>query len=381
MQSHGVMSSGMKLLITSVGSLVGHGILDVLEYPAHSRRAVVTVIGTNSVADAANNFRCDRCYLAPQTVTPAFASRLREILMKECPDLILCGRDDDTLALSQLKAEDPTLPGVLPVGPPHAALIALDKWQTYLFTRKRGLPFAETFMPGVSGDHAALQCFGDEFGYPLIAKPARGFASVGVHFVRDARELSALEPRGGYLLQEYLGDAQRLQSYFALFHGLPPLFAQAPDTGHYSCMTVIGPTGEMGSQLCLMFQNDFGMATRIARVSDRSLEEVNASYARALAAEGVVGPVNVAFRRDRCGEWKAQEINLRNTGGTYVRFLMGFDEIQLIARAFVPNIDFPAYEIPKQDVPDRITRYYSAHPINDAQITTLARTGVWSRSA
>ena len=39
----------MKLLITSVGSLVGQGILDVLECPGRSRRGLVTVIGTNSL--------------------------------------------------------------------------------------------------------------------------------------------------------------------------------------------------------------------------------------------------------------------------------------------------------------------------------------------
>ena len=42
----------MKLLITSVGSLVGQNILDVSDYPAYTRRPPVEVIGVNSVADA-----------------------------------------------------------------------------------------------------------------------------------------------------------------------------------------------------------------------------------------------------------------------------------------------------------------------------------------
>jgi hypothetical protein len=236
-------------------------------------------------------------------------------------------------------------------------------------------------MPGVSGDAAALERFCEQYGYPLVAKPARGFASVGVHFVRDRNDLRHIDRRGGYLLQEYLGNPRLLRPYFELFGGPPPLFTQAPDTGHYSCMTIIGPAGHCGRQLSLMFHNDYGMATRISRVSDPSLEEAFSSYARALAAEGVVGPVNVAFRRDRAMGWKAQEINLRNTGGTYVRFLMGFDELHMIARAFLSNLDFPACDIAPAEIPDRITRYYSAHPVNDAQITCLEQTGVWSRSA
>jgi carbamoyl-phosphate synthase large subunit len=306
---------------------------------------------------------------------------MRQILVDESPDLILCGRDEDTLALSRLKAEAPELPGVLPVGGPDAAVIGLDKWQTHLFARKHGLPFAETFMPGTSGDDAALERFCGEHGFPLIAKPVRGFASRGVHFVRDAAELHQVMQHKGYLLQEYLGNPELLQPYFSLLKGPPPLFSHAPDTGHYSCMTVIGPRGEIGPLLCLKFHNEQGTATRMERETDPALEEVTAAYARALAAEGVGGPVNLGFRRDREGALKAQEINLRNTGGTYPRFLMGFDEIYLIARAFVPHVDFPACECANKDLPDRIARYYSAQSVDDSNAAALTRTGCWSRAA
>ena len=78
----------MKVLLTSVGSLVGQNILDVLEYPGFSRRSLMRVVGTNSVPDAACNFRCDRCYLLPLTATAEYSARMREILLEESPDLI-----------------------------------------------------------------------------------------------------------------------------------------------------------------------------------------------------------------------------------------------------------------------------------------------------
>jgi hypothetical protein len=102
---------------------------------------------------------------------------------------------------------------------------------------------------------------------------------------------------------------------------------------------------------------------------------------RALAAEGVAGPVNMNLRRDRHGAYKVVEINLRNTGATYPRFLMGLDEIHLIALAFVPDLDFPAVDLAQADRPDRISRYYSAGPINEERVASLARTGSWSRPA
>ena len=49
------------LLILSVGSLVGTNILDAVE----AFRPDLRVIGINSEAEALNNFRCDRVFLAP----------------------------------------------------------------------------------------------------------------------------------------------------------------------------------------------------------------------------------------------------------------------------------------------------------------------------
>ena len=370
----------MKLLITSVGSLVGKAILDVLEFPGLSRRSLVRVIGTNSVADAANNFRCDRCYLVPESVTAEYHARIRAILVDESPDLILCGRDQDTLTLSQLKAQHPGLPGALPVGEPRAALIGLDKFETWQFTRRHGLPFAETFMPGKSGDGAALEAFCQQVGYPLVAKPVRGFASRGVYFVRDAHDVQLIAQREGYLLQEYLGDPLRLEPYFASLHGLTPLFAQAPDTDHYSCQTVIAPNGDCAPILIAYYHREYGKAVLARRISDSSLDALTAAYARAWASEGARGPVNFQFRRDRHGNWKVQEINLRNTGTMCARFLLGMDELYLIVRDFVPGVSFPEMHPAENERSDHVSKHLSTFLVPDTAIATLTGTGVWSRS-
>ncbi len=62
----------LRLLIVSVGSLVGQNILDSLEFPAFSRRHLVFVAGTNSLVMTANNFRCDEFFLVPPTSSPDY---------------------------------------------------------------------------------------------------------------------------------------------------------------------------------------------------------------------------------------------------------------------------------------------------------------------
>ena len=62
------------ILITSVGSLVGHNILESLA----SRRQEWRIVGVNSLALAANNFRCDAAYL----VTVNRVRVIREIVIR-----------------------------------------------------------------------------------------------------------------------------------------------------------------------------------------------------------------------------------------------------------------------------------------------------------
>jgi hypothetical protein len=367
----------MKLLLTSVGSLVGRNILDVLDYPGFSRRSLMQLVGANSIADAAGNFRCDRCHLVPPTAAADYPARMQDILLREAPDLILCCRDEDTLALSQLKRDHPQLPGVLPVGTPEAALIGLDKWRTWQFACKHALPFAESFMPGPSGDGAALAQFCERVGYPLIAKPARGAGSRGVCFIRDADNAQAVAQRHGYLFQEYVGDPASLADYFESLRGPPPLFTQFKDAGYYLGYTVIAPSGAIADIAITRNDTEYGHTTANRRVADPALAALTGAYAAALFAEGGAGPMGVQVRRH--GTWKAVEMNLRAAGGTLARFLRGVDELYLITSAFVPGSSFPQLRPDRADECTQVVRQYATSPILDADVATLTRAGVWSR--
>ena len=83
----------------------------------------------------------------------------------------------------------------------------------------------------IEADAGSLEAFARRVGYPLVAKPMRGFASRGVHVVRDAADLKLLAQRDGYLFQEYLGDPKSLEPYFESLRGPPPLFAGPRDPG------------------------------------------------------------------------------------------------------------------------------------------------------
>lgn len=370
----------INVLVSSVGSAVGQNILDVLDYPGFSRRALVRLVGTNSIPDAPTNFRCDRCYLVPETASADYSARIRDILRQEKPDLILCARDADTFALAELKAREDAIPGELPVGSPRAALIGYDKWQTFQFARRHKLPFADSFAPGEAGDSAALAEFCRRVGYPLVAKPRRGFGSSGVYFVRNANDATAMA-RADYLLQEYLGDTRELEQYCASFGGPIPLVAQAPNADFHSTSTMIAPDATLAPIMATdqKFLHGYSVMNRL--VDDPELHAITLAYARALHSEGGTGPLNIGFRRDRHGDWSVQEINLRNTGATLSRFLLGLDELYHIVRAFAPGFSFPEMCPVSGEKPVLARKLYFAHPLFASAVKTLEEKGVWSSAA
>lgn len=336
--------SRIRLLIVSVGSLVGRNILDSLEFPGLPRRALVHVAGTNSVAASPNNFRCDECHLVPPTASADYPAAMSEVIRKVCPDLILCARDADTAPIWSLLEQDSSLPGRMPYGNLRTILYALDKWQSALFCRKHDLPFAKSLVVSGAQNPEAVRAFVEELGYPLIAKPVEGFASKGVFFVRSWDDVLHFRALQGYMLQEYLGDPAPLEDYFRMLEGPAPLFSEVPNVTHHTCHVPIAPDGTIGEIFVLRNHHNFGAVTRLQRVQHPEAEAVALRFAQAFVAEGGCGPLSVQLRRDRLGRLKAQEMNLRTTGSTYARLMMGQDELGFIVREWLPHVDFPVFE-------------------------------------
>lgn len=370
--------SKLKILITSVGSLVGTNILDVLDFPGFSRRDAVTVYGTNSIPVSPNNFRCDECFLLPNTSSGDFGKLIIDIINKVQPDLILSGRDEDTEVLWNI-VNDNKLTAKVPYGDIKTLIYALDKWETWEFTQKYDLPFAETFMMGKSGGLDELKAFCEKFEYPLIAKPVRGFASKGVFFIRDwddAKEASAFE---NYIFQEYLGEKGINDKYFEMMDGFTPLFTHAPNIYHHSCHTFISPDGTIDPIFISHNQHDSGVTMGFRKVYDDELERLTINYAKALHAEGGAGPVTVQYRKDKHGQYKAQEMNMRTNGNTFPRFLLGQDDLGLIVNAFVEGFDFPVYKVSKETEQCVIAKSLLSNKIENADLDALSNNKHWSK--
>ncbi|MBK9245382.1 MAG: ATP-grasp domain-containing protein [Burkholderiales bacterium] len=317
----------IRIVISSVGSLVGQNILDSL----HGRRDGIEVVGINSTADAASNFRCDRAYLAPPAASgDAYLARLSSVLGDERPDLVLPGRDDDVLALAQFKEARPQLAPAIPVGPSRLARILGDKWASREFAGAHALPYADS---APADDAAAIGHLLARHGYPLVAKPRRGNGSRGVRIVYDERQLAAFAALPDYLLQPYLEPEAGLTSWRELARDGTPLF-HAPALQQIACQAVIGPDRRIRGLLCTVVELVMGRLERTWRLDERGVDDVARRYAEAFAAAGWVGALNLQGRRDGSGVFNVYELNGRLTGGTTARLHLGFDELGMLIEAF-----------------------------------------------
>jgi hypothetical protein len=356
----------IRIAITSVGSLVGQNILDSLA----GRRGGVEVVGINSTATAAGNFRCDRAWLAPPAADgPAYLARLASVLRAEAPDLVLPGRDDDVEVLAQLKEADAKLAPALPVGPPALARVLADKSASLQFARRHDLPYVDSVPAGERDAAARLLA---RHGYPLVAKPRQGNGSRGVRIVFDDAQLAAVAALPGYLLQPYLEAEAELAGWRDLGRDGTPLF-HAPPLRQIACQAIVGADGRLLGQVGTIAELVMGRLERTWRIDDPGVDEVVRGYAKAFAGEGWVGALNLQGRRDGDGRFRVYELNGRCTGGTTARLHLGFDEVALLVEAFTGNKLTPRPAAPGAIVSKSLTEF----AVLPADIERLQAQGFW----
>jgi carbamoylphosphate synthase large subunit len=367
----------IRLLILSVGSLLGQNILDALD----PRRRHVRVIGANSESDNPRPFRCDVAYLVPAISNESgLQDRILDIVSRENPDLILPGRDDDVVFLSKLREKHLPLAGRIPCGSQEAARILRDKALSFRFARRNDLPFADTFVPdpAVSSEEAGEWLRRHRF--PLLAKPLQGFGSRGIKLVLTRDHFNRILQAGGYVVQEWLGAPPPLNDHLRELDLGYPLFLCLPEEAQYAGQTVIAPDGRVLDVFCSVNTMVLGRCERSQAVGDPGLIDVTKAYAEAMARAGWRGSFNVQLKRQPDGAYKAHEMNGRMTGSTSARRWLGYDEIRMLVREFV-GIDLGPAKDESGPFASCVARSLTDYPVFAKHVETLRRNGVWRASS
>jgi carbamoyl-phosphate synthase large subunit len=366
----------MKLLITSVGSLLGQNILDSIE----SRRYAIDVIGIDASADNPRNYRCDTVYLVSKTDSETFSEEFARIIEKENPDFILPGRDGDNIFLSDLKSKYPEgFKNKIPFGTSFIPHVMIDKYQTHLFCKDKQLPFADSLLYRKENGSLGLESFIDKHKFPLLVKPRNGFGSHGVFFVFSLEQMLELAKDGEILIQEYLGQPEDISIYKDLFKKGIPLFFQVPETEQYAAQTIISPDGTVGDIFFTKNTMVHGRAEYTKQIHNDKVDQLVNQFSRAFYENGWYGPVNFQLKPDRKGNWKVFELNSRLTGTSSGRVILGYDEFGILANLFVPELKIP--DLTKTEkVKGQVYKYLQDNLLLDKDVNQLNKHKVWKRS-
>lgn len=348
------------LLILSVGTLVGSSVLDAAE----RHRPGLRVLGTNSLADAPNNFRCDRVFLAPAArEAEAYGRCVESVLEREQPDLVLPGRDEDVPLMAGWRERHPRWARCLAVGSATPALAMVDKLVAHDWSVARGLPFAPTVLAGDADAPRRCAHWRDAHG-AVVAKPRRGSGSRGVRVLPRAPE-AAFAP--DEILQPWLAEAQVpdvvMAAGWPLFH--------APAQRQVEAQVAIGPDGALLGRVDVETILVAGRCEKARVLDDPDVRRIGDAYGQALAEAGWRGLASVQLLNHPRFGYQAIEFNAP-PGGMRLRQLLGFDELDLLLSAWTG--ERPAPPPPAAATALRMTRDVCA-PADEAH--ALQEAGTW----
>jgi len=366
----------LTLLLLSGGGHTGTNVMASLQ----TRRESLRLVTTSDMPDEPALFDFDAVYLAPKVADDpvAFERRILDIIAREKPDLVVPCRDEDVEWLAGLRERRRDLAATLLCGVREIAATMNDKWHSFEFAIRHGLPFVPSLQCGDdAGARDRVDAFMHEHGLPLVAKPRNGVDSAGVFILTTRAQAHGAMTRRNYVLQKFLGapDAPRTYLEQVEREGIPLIHSF--EGVKRSLQVLIGPEGRIEHVVCTHNKRLRHNARSISRDDDSEPQRIAEACARVFAGAGWRGPLNVQCLPDATGTLLIHEFNARFTGATGARWHIGCDEIGTAIRVFTGTAlpaSFPSVESPGVAVEGLMPR-----AADRGRVRQLAERGEWMR--
>ena len=154
----------------------------------------------------------DRPYIVPRLSEPSYVPTLVEICRRERVHLIFPLIDPDVLVLARHRQEFESTGARVVVVSEESANIAADKWLTYQFFLKLGIPTPCSWLPE--------QICNSDIEYPIFIKPRFGSGGKQAFKVHNERELSFfIDYVPDPIAQEYLPGPEITNDVICDFEG------------------------------------------------------------------------------------------------------------------------------------------------------------------
>jgi carbamoyl-phosphate synthase large subunit len=197
----------VNVLITSVGGIVGQGIIKSLKYNnkySKNKTHHYNIHGTDIVHDSSGLYRSDRSSIITKPENEQFIELVVNLCINNNIDIIFPGSDIELPVFSKNKKiiEDKTSAKII-TNIPKVIEVCRDKYKTFEFLKNNNLNYIPSCLAKDSDD------FIKENRFPLIVKPCEGFGSKFFSIVKNNTDLNyAISTIQNYgwtpIIQKYL---------------------------------------------------------------------------------------------------------------------------------------------------------------------------------
>ena len=196
------MENKKNIAITGTGSLVGQAVIKSIV--RSDLKDKINLIGFDYFKDTVGSFWVSQNFILPDILKPHvthqdWLNSLLSALLANDIKMLFVGVDFELPLFAKFKDEIEQKTGaIVMVSSLDVISIADDKFLTFEFLKKHGLPCPESFLPD-NIDNNKLK-------FPIIIKPRKGARSVGVHKIKDQTHLlSVMKTIDDPIIQEYVG--------------------------------------------------------------------------------------------------------------------------------------------------------------------------------
>ena len=165
----------------------------------------------------------DRAFLIPPATETGYVEALRAVCSNHQVDIVVPINDGELPILARERAAFEEAGTHIVISSPEVVEICADKYRTHEFLLESGIPTPATF---ASLEEAEVALERGEVEFPLLMKPRRGSASLGIVKVEDLTQLRQewnLDRRRGDMVQEFLGTDHLSLHIFSDAEGTPDL--------------------------------------------------------------------------------------------------------------------------------------------------------------
>lgn len=299
----GVESRKYNVLVTSVGAIVGYGIVRALRRSS----LPVNIVGMDIYSDAVGQFWSDDFLIAKPAADEGYLSFLLDEIKARDVDLVFFGNEAE---MNKVNADRKSLgcySDKFVLNREEVMSVASDKWATYQFLMDHGLQ--DIAIP--SSLDVGFDAAREMYGLPFIVKPRCECSSKGIMAISNAASYTDYRRhRSDFMVQKLIGDDE---------HEFTVAVFGTGDGGHAGSIS-----------LRRRLSND-GSTSKAWTVDDSMLDECVDRLTMRLKP---LGPTNYQFRFEN-GRYYLLEINPRISASTSIRAQFGYNEPELCMEYFL----------------------------------------------